>query len=126
MSKNYTYIEDLCNEIGKIPTNGIISRTLCSDDQLKVVLFGFDEGQELSEHKAFMPAIIHIVKGEARLTLGDDLKEANAGSWVHMPPELKHSVYAKTPLVMLLILVKPIEQKVEAIWKRKNPGFASS
>jgi quercetin dioxygenase-like cupin family protein len=110
MSKNYTYIDDPCNEIGEIPTNGIISRTLYSDDRLKLILFGFDQDQELSEHTASMPAIIHIVKGEARLTLGDDLKEASAGSLVHMPPELKHSVYAKTPLVMLLILVKSIEQ----------------
>ncbi|HLE24284.1 MAG TPA: cupin domain-containing protein [Thermodesulfobacteriota bacterium] len=112
MNKNYTYFIDLCEEIGEIPTNGIISRTLYSDDQLKVILFGFDQGQELSEHTSTMPAIIHIVRGEARLTLGDYPKEAKAGSWVHMPPQLKHSVYAKTPLVMLLILVKSIEQKV--------------
>ncbi len=125
MNKNYTYIEDLHNEIGEIPTNGIISRTLHSDDKLKAILFGFDQGQELSEHTSTMPAIIHILKGEARLTLGNDLKEAKAGSWVNMPPKLKHSVYAKTPLVMLLILVKSIEQKVEAKWKGKNPSFVS-
>src|SRR3972149_4190596 len=104
MNKNYTYIEDLHNEIGEIPTNGIISRTLYSDDKLKAILFGFDQGQELSEHTSIMPAIIHI--GEARLTLGDDPIEAKAGSWVHMSPQLRHSIYAKTPLVMLLILIK--------------------
>ena len=125
MNKNYTYIEDLHNEIGEIPTNGIISRTLYSDDKLKAILFGFDQGQELSEHTSTMPAIIHILKGEARLTLGEDFKEAKAGSWVNMPPQLKHSVHAKTPLVMLLILVKSIEQKVEAKWKGKNPSIVS-
>src|SRR3989304_8980548 len=125
MNKNYTYIEDLHNEIGEIPTNGIISRTLYSDDKLKVILFGFDRGQELSEHTSTMPAIIHILSGEARLTLGDDQIEAKTGSWAHMPTQLKHSVYAKTPLVMLLILLKSIEQKVEAKWKGKNPGFGS-
>ncbi len=125
MNKNYAYFIDLCEEIGEIPTNGIISRTLHSDDKLKAILFGIDKGQELSEHTSTMPAIIHILKGEARLTLGDDPKEAKAGSWVHMPPQLKHSIYAKTPLVMLLILVKSIEQKVEAKWKGKNPSFVS-
>ncbi len=106
MNKNYTYFIDLCDEIGEIPSNGIISRTLYNDDRLKVILFGFDQGQELSEHTSTMPAIIHILEGEARLTLGYDQKEAKAGSWVHMPPQLKHSLYAKTPLVMLLLLIK--------------------
>ncbi|MGH7799137.1 MAG: cupin domain-containing protein [Thermodesulfobacteriota bacterium] len=125
MNKNYAYFLDLCEEIGEIPTNGIISRTMYSDDKLKAILFGFDQGQELSEHTSTMPAIIHNLKGEARLTLGDDQIEAKTGSWFHMPTQLKHSVYAKTPLVMLLILVKSIEQKVEARWKGKNPGFVT-
>lgn len=125
MNKNYDYFVNLCEEIGEIPTNGIISRTLYSDDKLKVILFGFDQGQELSEHTSTMPAIIHILKGEARLTLGDDQIEAKTGSWAHMTTQLKHAVYAKTPLVMLLVLVKSIEQKVEAKWKGKNPSFGS-
>jgi quercetin dioxygenase-like cupin family protein len=44
----------------------------------------------------------------ARLTLGGDCLEAQAGTWVRMPPELKHSVQAKTPLVMLLLLIRPV------------------
>jgi quercetin dioxygenase-like cupin family protein len=113
MNTIYTYVEDLSDEIGEIPSNGIVSRTLYSDDHLKVILFGFDQGQELSEHTSSMPAIIHVVKGEARLTLGDDSKESKVGSWIHTPPQTKHSVYAKTPLVTLLILLKSIEHKVE-------------
>ncbi|MBI2485978.1 MAG: cupin domain-containing protein [Deltaproteobacteria bacterium] len=111
MIKNYTYIADLSKEFQEIPTDSIISRTLYNDEQLKAVLFGFAQGQELTEHTSSMPAIIHIIKGEARLTLGDDLKEAEAGVWVHMPPGLPHGIYAKTPVVMLLILVKSGEQK---------------
>jgi hypothetical protein len=38
--------------------------------------------------------------------LGDYLKEAQAGTWVHMPAGLKHSIKAKTPVVMLLVLLK--------------------
>jgi quercetin dioxygenase-like cupin family protein len=38
--------------------------------------------------------------------LGDDLKEAQVGTWVHMPAGLQHSIRAKTPLVMLLVLLK--------------------
>ena len=109
MSSNYTYIADLAKQVD-IPTDGILSRTLRDDEQVKVVLFGFGAGQELSEHTASMPAILRIVQGEARLTLGNDSVEAEAGAWVHMPPELRHGVYAKTPVVMLLLLIKPSGQ----------------
>ncbi|KPK46699.1 MAG: cupin [Dehalococcoidia bacterium SM23_28_2] len=105
MKPDYTYIADLAKEVD-IPADGILSRTLRDDEQVKVVLFGFGAGQELSEHTASMPAILHIVQGQARLTLGGDSVEAQAGAWVRMPPELKHSIYAKTPVVMLLLLMK--------------------
>jgi quercetin dioxygenase-like cupin family protein len=111
MGKEYTYIADLYREFQEIPSDGIISRTIYNDDHIKAILFGFAPGQELSEHTSSMPAVIHIVKGEARLKLGDDLKESDSGAWVHMPPGLPHSIYAKTPVVMLLILVKSTEQK---------------
>ncbi len=109
MNSRYTYIADLAKQVD-IPVDGILSRTLHEDEQVKVVLFGFGVGQELSEHTASMPAILHIVQGEARLTLGDDSLDAEAGAWVHMPPGLQHGVYAKTPVVMLLLLIKPGEQ----------------
>jgi quercetin dioxygenase-like cupin family protein len=108
MNSRYKYIADLAKQVD-IPPDGILSRTLYADEQVKVVLFGFDAGQELSEHTASMPAVLHIVQGEAHLTLGDDSLEARAGAWVHMPPQLKHSVFAKTPVLLLLLLLKPAE-----------------
>jgi quercetin dioxygenase-like cupin family protein len=108
MDTKYIYFADLAKQVD-IPDDGILSRTLHTDDQVKVVLFGFDAGQELSEHTASMPAILHIVQGEARLTLGDDSLEAQAGAWVHMPANLRHGIYAKTPVVMLLLLLKSAE-----------------
>jgi quercetin dioxygenase-like cupin family protein len=105
MNPNYTYIADLA-KLQEIPADGTLSRTIYQDEYIKAVLFAFDAGQELSEHTASMPAIIHIVQGEARLTLGNDSMEAGAGAWAHMPPQLPHSLYAKTPVVMLLLLIK--------------------
>ena len=102
---DYTYIADLTAQ--DIPADGILSRTIYSDDHVKVVLFGFGPGQELSEHTASMPAIIQIVQGEAQLGLGNDTVDARTGAWVHMPAQLRHSVRAQTPLVMLLVLLKP-------------------
>ncbi len=89
-----------------IPEDGTISRTLYQDERLKVVLFGFAAGQELSEHTASMPAIMHFIQGEARVTLGNDAIEAQPNTWVHMPAHLLHSIYARTPVIMLLLLLR--------------------
>ena len=70
------------------------------------MVFGFGQSQELSEHTAAKPAMLFFVKGEASVGLGDDVQEAQAGTWVHMPVELKHSIKARTPVVMLLVLME--------------------
>jgi quercetin dioxygenase-like cupin family protein len=105
MTMTYTHFSDLAKEV-QPPDKGILSRTLFSDDRLKAVLFGFAQGEELSEHTASVPAVLHFLQGEAAMTLGDDRHEAKPGTWVHMPKGLKHSVQAKTPVVMLLLLLK--------------------
>lgn len=103
---DYTFFNDLDELVADIPEDSIISRTIFSNDGLKAILFGFAAGQELSEHTASKPAILHFVKGQARLTLGDEAMEAQPGSWVHMQPNLPHSVFAETDLVMLLLLLE--------------------
>jgi quercetin dioxygenase-like cupin family protein len=105
MTTTYTHFCDLAKEV-QPPDKGILSRTLHNDDRLKVVLFGFAQNEELSEHTASMPAVLHFLQGEAELTLGDDRHEAVAGTWVHMPAGLRHSIRARTPVVMLLLLLK--------------------
>lgn len=102
---NATTFVDLAAQVD-IPEDGTISRTLYQDDQVKVVLFGFAAGQELSEHTAATAAIIHVVRGEARVTLGAETLEAQANTWIHMPPRLPHSILARTPTVLLLLLLK--------------------
>jgi len=101
----YTHILDLVQEV-EPPTDGILSRTVFQDDRINAVVFGFGPGQELSEHTAAKPAMLFFVKGEATVGLGDDFQEAQPGTWIHMPANLKHSIKAKTPLVMLLVLLK--------------------
>ena len=101
----YTLIEHLPSLIDTISPDSIVSRTFYRGERIKVILFGFDAGQELSEHRASQSAIIQIVQGDATITLGEDTFELTAGSWMHLPPHLKHSVYAKTPLILLLTMI---------------------
>src|SRR5687768_17358473 len=105
MTTAYTHFLDLAQQV-QPPEKGILSRTLFNDDRLKVVLFGFGQGEELSEHTASMPAVLHFLQGQASLTLDADTVGAKPGTWVHMPKGMRHSIQAKTPVVMLLLLMK--------------------
>lgn len=104
---DYTLIPNLDELVDGIQPDSIVSRTFYKGDGAKAILFGFDAGQELSEHTSSQAAIIQIVKGDATVTLGDDKHELSAGAWVHMSPRLKHSIVAKTQLHMLLLMFEP-------------------
>ena len=106
MDVAYTYFENLASELSETPPDSIVSRTLYDDDQHKAILFGFAAGQELSEHTASQPAMLHFLSGEAELSLGEEAKTASAGTWVRMPAHLTHSVRARTEVLMLLLLNK--------------------
>jgi quercetin dioxygenase-like cupin family protein len=105
MNPPYAYIANLIQE-AQPPADGILSRTLYEDDHLKVVLFGFGAGQQLSEHTSSMPAVLQLLSGEAQWTLGDDTFEAGPGAFARMPAGLRHAIRAKTPTVMLLLLLR--------------------
>jgi quercetin dioxygenase-like cupin family protein len=76
-----------------------------------VILFVFSAGHELSAHTAPMPASLYFLEGEADLTLGADTQAVRAGAFAHMPPHLNHAVVAKTPLVMLLIMMNGLKRE---------------
>jgi quercetin dioxygenase-like cupin family protein len=101
----YLLIPALDKEIA-IPAKGILSHTLHNDDNLKIILFGFAEGQELTAHTAPMPATLHFLSGDAALTLGEDKHDVGPGAFVYMAPKLTHGISAKTPVMMLLYLHK--------------------
>jgi quercetin dioxygenase-like cupin family protein len=105
MATEYTLYNDLGKE-ADVPVNGILSRTIYQDDNVKTLLFGFAVGQELSAHTAPYKASLHILEGNATVTLGADTIEAGPGTWVMMEPKLEHGIKALTPVKMLLTMLK--------------------
>lgn len=101
----YAFESDVTSLLPDIPANTIVSRTFFDDKGSKGIVFGFAEGQELSEHTASRPAILHFISGKAQLTLGEDSYDAGPGSWVYMDARLPHSVVAETPVIMLLLML---------------------
>ena len=89
--------------------NGIVSRTLLRTANSRVVLFGFAEGQELTEHTSTQHAVIQILSGECEFSLAGKLHILKAGDLLYMPPNLPHAVKAATQFSMLLTFSKPEE-----------------
>jgi quercetin dioxygenase-like cupin family protein len=90
--------------------NGIVSRTLLRTENARVVLFGFAEGQELTEHTSTQHALIQILSGECEFSLDGKSHQLKPGDFLYMPPNLRHAVKAKQPFSMLLLLIKPAGQ----------------
>src|SRR5512137_1921336 len=72
--------------------NGIVSRTLLRTPTTRVVLFGFSEGQELTEHTSTQHALIEVLSGECEFSLSGKLHNLKAGDFLHMPPNVPHAV----------------------------------
>src|ERR1035437_6941650 len=102
---DYTFLANLQEELA-LPEKGILSHVLQKDDHVNVTLFGFSAGEELSAHSAPTPAILYFLEGEANVQLGQDTVNAQAGSFIYMPPMLPHGILAKTQLRMLLVQMK--------------------
>ncbi len=89
--------------------NGIVSRTLLKTAHSRVVLFGFAQGQELTEHTSTQHATIQILSGACEFSLGGKPHALKAGDFLYMPPHLPHAVKATEAFSMLLTLVKTAE-----------------
>ncbi|MEK7706768.1 MAG: cupin domain-containing protein [Verrucomicrobiota bacterium] len=94
--------------------NGIVSRTLLRTGNSRTVLFGFAEGQELTEHTSTQHAVIQILSGECEFSLAGKPHLLKTGDLLYMPPNLPHAAKAKTQFSMLLTLSKPEEKPLPA------------
>jgi len=55
-----------------------------------------------------MAAVLYFVRGEAELTLGTEKNYVRAGAFVHMPPQTPNGILGKTPVAMLLLMLKQV------------------
>lgn len=87
--------------------NGIVSRTLLKAPNARVVLFGFAEGQELTEHTSTQQGLVQVLSGECEFSLSGKVHALKAGDLLFMPANAPHALKATTQFSMLLTLLKP-------------------
>lgn len=84
---------------------GIVSRTVLQSPELRVVLFAFADGQELTAHTSKRRALVQILEGECDFFFAGQWRRLVAGDLLHMPPGHEHAVRAAAgPFSMLLTL----------------------
>jgi len=87
--------------------HGIVSRSLLATANLRVTLFGFAAGEELTEHTSTRHALIQILSGECEFSLAGKPQLLKAGDLLYLPPNLPHAVRATKQFSMLLTLSHP-------------------
>ena len=85
----------------------IVSRTLAQNRAVSLTLFAFDANEEISSHASGGDAMVQVLDGKAKITIGDDVYFLCAGETVVMPAGVPHALEAVEPFKMLLTVVFP-------------------
>ena len=83
----------------------IVSRTFVQRPEMTITLFSFAAGEGVSTHSAPGDAMLYVLEGQAKVTIGGKPMTVNAGEVVVMPANIPHGVDAEQNFKMLLTVV---------------------
>ena len=89
----------------------IVSKTLVQNGAVSITLFAFDKGEEISTHDSTGDAMVQVLEGKGKFTVGGKEHFCCAGDVLIMPAKVPHAVYAEESFKMLLTVVFPTEQE---------------
>ena len=84
----------------------VVSRQITKAEAGNITLFAFDINQGLSEHTAPFDALVHILEGEAEVTISDTPFRLNTGDAIIMPANEPHALKAIQKFKMLLTMIR--------------------
>ena len=99
----HTLIDRPAGEVA-VQSGSVVSKVIHRGDGLNVTVFGFDTGEQLTEHQAARAAVIQVLSGRLSFVVDGEEVDLASGSWLHMAPGAPHSLVATEPTVMLLTL----------------------
>lgn len=84
----------------------VVSRTIVENGGGTVTLFAFDKGEGLSEHAAPFDALVNVLDGEVKITVGGKPHHLKSGESIIMPADIPHALSAVTAFKMMLVMIK--------------------
>lgn len=80
----------------------VVSKTLVQNDQVSMTIFSFDKGEEISTHASGGDAMVTVLEGTGRFTVGGEAFVLRAGETLVMPKDIPHAVYGLEAFKMQL------------------------
>jgi quercetin dioxygenase-like cupin family protein len=80
----------------------VVSKTLVQNDYVSMTIFSFDKGEEISTHAAGGDAMVTVLEGKGRFTVGDEVFYVEEGETLIMPKDIPHAVYGEERFKMQL------------------------
>ena len=87
-------------------SGSVVSRQIVKQEKGNITLFAFDAWQELSEHTAPFDALVHVIDGEAEITISGKPIHAKSGEMVIMPANQPHALKAVSRFKMVLTMIR--------------------
>ena len=78
----------------------VVSKTLVQNDYVSVTIFSFDKGEEISTHASGGDAMVTVLEGTGRFTIGGDVFILNEGETIVMPKDVPHAVFGEEKFKM--------------------------
>ena len=82
----------------------VVSKTLVQNDTVSMTIFSFDKGEEISTHAAGGDAMVTVLEGTGRFTVGGEVFILNEGETLIMPKDIPHAVYGEEKFKMQLVV----------------------
>ena len=79
----------------------VVSKTLVQNDYVSMTIFSFDKGEEISTHAAGGDAMVTVLEGKGRFTVGDEVFYVEEGETL-IPKDIPHAVYGEERFKMQL------------------------
>ncbi len=82
----------------------VVSKTLVQNNCVSMTVFSFDKGEEISTHASGGDAMVTVLDGKGRFTVGDQVFILNEGETLVMPKDIPHAVFGEERFKMQLIV----------------------
>ena len=80
----------------------VISKTLVQNEAVSMTIFSFDKGEEISSHSSGGDAMVTVLEGTGKFTVGGKEFILNEGETLIMPKGIPHAVYGEEKFKMQL------------------------
>ena len=77
---------------------------MVQNELVSITVFSFDKGEEISSHSSDGDAMVTVLEGKGKFTIGENVYYLKEGETIVMPKGIPHSVFGEEMFKMLLVV----------------------